>query len=209
MKVTKYPQSCLALEKESKRLIIDPGSFVAAKYSAADLPTADAILLTHEHQDHADPELLRSLARGGIPIIGNQSTADTLNNIVTQIVQDGEQFEVAGFQITARELPHCLMTDGSEGPQNTGFVIDGAFFHPGDGDAIENLRVTTLAAPIAGPDISPRDVLAFIKQVQCTKVVPIHYDYFPNDPYFVAERVKSQLPDVEFVVLGNGESAAI
>jgi L-ascorbate metabolism protein UlaG (beta-lactamase superfamily) len=209
MKVTKYPQSCLVLEKEGKCLIIDPGSLVSSKYSASDLPRPDAILLTHEHQDHADPELIKSLAGEEVPVVGNQSTADTLNNIVTQVVRDGEAFEVAGFQMTARELPHCLMQDGSEGPQNTGYVVDSVFFHPGDGDSIENLRVATLALPIAGPDISPRDVFDFIKQVQCEKVVPIHYDYFPGDPNFYANLAKSSDLAVEFIVLDNGESAEV
>lgn len=206
MKVTKYPQSCLVLEKGGKRLLIDPGSFVSAKYKASDLPPADAILITHEHPDHADPEFIRELVSEGKPVIGNQSTADTLNNIVTQIVQDNELFETAGFKIQARELPHCLMVDGSEGPQNTGYVIDGVFFHPGDGVSIENLQVDTLAAPIAGPDISPHDVFNFIKQVKCSKVVPIHYSYFPADADFYANRAKNDAPGVEFVVLADGQS---
>lgn len=209
MKVTKYPQSCLVLEKDGKCLLIDPGSLVSQKYSADDLPRPDAILLTHEHSDHADPELIRSLAGAGVPVVGNQSTADTLNNIVTQIVRDGEVFEAAGFQIVARELPHCLMTDGSEGPQNTGYVVDGTFFHPGDGYSIDNLQVVTLAAPIAGPDISPRDLFTFIRQVKCDKVVPIHYDYFPSDPRFYANMAKDEVPGVEFVVLDNGQSAEL
>lgn len=209
MKVTKYPQSCLLLEKNDKRLLIDPGALVSPKYMAKDLGPVDAILITHEHSDHADPELLKSLTGKGIPVIGNQSTSDTLNNIVTQIVRDGEQFELAGFQIQARELPHCLMVDGSEGPQNTGYVVDGVFFHPGDGDSIDDLQVTTLAVPIAGPDIGPRDVFDFIKQVQCEKVVPIHYDYFPADPNFYANLAKSSNLGVEFIVLDNGQSAEV
>src|SRR5487761_1121979 len=107
MKVTKYPQSCLIIEQNGKRLAIDPGSLVAAKYSAQEWLPLNAVLITHEHGDHADPELIRGLAAGGVPVVANQSTKNLLGEIVMQAVADGESFDVAGFNVTARELPHC------------------------------------------------------------------------------------------------------
>jgi L-ascorbate metabolism protein UlaG (beta-lactamase superfamily) len=32
MQLTKYPQSCLIVEVESHRLLIDPGTFLSARY---------------------------------------------------------------------------------------------------------------------------------------------------------------------------------
>ncbi len=209
MKVTKYPQSCLVIEDNSKRLIIDPGSFVSAKYKVTDLLPVDGILITHEHADHADPALLQALVgQAQTPVVSNQGTRDTLGEVVSQVVKDQEEFELAGFKIKARELPHCLMVDGSPGPQNTGFVIDSVFFHPGDGIAIEDLKVDKAAVPIVGPDISPHDVHSFIRQVGCSKVIPIHYDYFPNDPEFMAKMLGGD-SGLQFVVLANGESADV
>jgi len=210
MKVTKYPQSCLLVEQGGKRLAIDPGSFVSAKYTAQDLLPLDAILITHEHVDHADPKLLRALTQGDIvPVIANQSTKNLLGELVSQVVGDGESFEAAGFQVTARELPHCLGVDGSEGPQNTGFIIGGAFFHPGDGISLEGLHVDAAAIPIAGPDISAKDVFDFIKQLGCRTVIPIHYDAFLENPQLLASRADSVAPGVKFVVLDDGQFAEL
>jgi L-ascorbate metabolism protein UlaG (beta-lactamase superfamily) len=209
MKITKYPQSCLILEENGKRLGIDPGSFVAEKYKAEDLLPLDAILITHEHADHADPDLLRQLASDGLPVIGNQSTKDLLGDIVTQIVADGEDFEAAGFQVTARELPHCLMPDGSAGPQNTGYVISGTFFHPGDGVSLEGLHVDAAAIPIAGPDVSAKGAFDFIKQLGCQTVIPIHYSFFREDPNVLAQFAPNIVPGVKFVVLDDGQSAEL
>lgn len=210
MKVTKYPQSCLILGKNGKRLAIDPGSLVSAKYRATELMPLDGILITHEHPDHADPALLKALATSTMPVIGNQSTASTLGEgIITQVVADAEHFSVAGFEVTARELPHCPMMDGSAGPQNTGYVIDGVFFHPGDGVAIEDLQVTQTAVPIAGPDISPRDVYGFITQVGAQTVVPIHYDVFPADPEFFADLLQRYDSGLKVIVLASGQSAEL
>jgi L-ascorbate metabolism protein UlaG (beta-lactamase superfamily) len=210
MKVTKYPQSCLLIEEEGRRLLIDPGSFVSKQFTANDLLPVDAILITHEHADHLDSSLLKSLtAQGNIPVVGNASTAEAHAGVITKVVSDRDSFDVAGFHVTVRELPHCLMLDGSPGPQNSGYVIDGVFFHPGDGISIDDLRVENAAVPIAGPDVSPKDIYGFIRQLGCKAVVPIHYDYFPNDPKFVAQLLQSMNDDVKVVVLDNGQSTDI
>src|ERR1700722_20185296 len=105
MKVTKYPQSCLIVEHNGKRILIDPGSFVAEKYKPEDIGQVDAILITHEHPDHVDVGMIRSLARTmNIDIVANVSAAKILNNLATKIVKDGETFSVAGgIQVSAHE----------------------------------------------------------------------------------------------------------
>lgn len=210
MKVTKYPQSCLIIEEQGKRIVIDPGALVSDKFTAQDLLPLDAILITHEHEDHADPELIRELVKDNdTQVIANQSTKNLLGDLVTKVVSDNEEFEVAGIKIVARELPHSLMVDGSAGPQNTGYVVDEVFFHAGDGIKLDNLQVQAAAIPIAGPDISVRDVFDFIKQLRCTTVVPIHYDYFLENPNLLADIGQSTLRDVKFVVLDNGQSTEL
>jgi len=208
MKVTKYPQSCLIIENDGKRALIDPGAFVTAKYSVSDLLPLDLVLITHEHEDHIDPALLNQiLADTKIPVVANASTAKLLGDKVTNIIEDKQSVEIAGFKITARELPHCLMVNGSEGPQNTGYVINDYFFHPGDGIKIADFQIDKTAVPIAGPDISPKDVFDFIKDVGANTVIPIHYDFFKENP----EMLKNEyfFPGVNAVILENGETAEI
>jgi len=210
MKVTKYPQSCLIIEHKGSRLIIDPGNFVAEKYKATDLGRIDGILITHEHSDHADINLIRNLIGDRkVDVVGNKSTADSLKTLVTKIVSDGESFTVAGIQVIAKELPHVAMIDGSMGPQNTGYLIDAVFFHPGDGIKISGLNARTAAVPIAGPDISFRDSVDYLKSVNCKIAIPVHYDYFISNPEQFAHIAKSILPDVKITVLNSGESTEI
>jgi L-ascorbate metabolism protein UlaG (beta-lactamase superfamily) len=209
MKITKYPQSCLVIEHNNKRLIIDPGSLVSQRYKAADMLPLDGILITHEHVDHADPEFIKSLVNGeNIPVVGNQSTANLLGNLVSLVIKNGDELDVAGFAIKAFELPHCNMVDGSPGPQNTGFIVNKTFFHPGDGVEINNLKIKASAVPIAGPDISPHDVYKFVMDLGCQTVIPIHFDYFPGDPHFIAT-ILSGNASIKVVVLENGETVEV
>lgn len=206
MRITKYPQSCLLLEKDGGRVLIDPGSFVAEKYAAEDFLPLDGVLVTHEHADHADEGLLTALAKADVRIVTNASTADVLSDITTEVVEDGSEIELGGFSVRAHELPHCLMVDGSEGPQNTGFIIDGTFFHPGDGVSTTGVSVDAAAVPIAGPDVSPHDSYAFTQSLGAQIVIPVHYDFFVNDPEFFRQTVARFDGNVNVVPLGDGDS---
>lgn len=212
MKVTKYPQSCLIIEKPGARIIIDPGAFVEGQgFTLDDLGRVDGILLTHEHQDHADPPLIKKLVgTRDIPVIGNESTQKYLgDDVVTTLILDEEELDVAGFRVTAHELPHCDMPDGSPGPQNTGYIIDGVLFHPGDGVKTQGVTTRAVAAPVAGPDVSPRDAFDLAASVGAKVMIPIHYDYFKEDADLLADIAASLMLPFEVKPLKNGESLEI
>lgn len=200
MEVTKYAQSCLVVAGDAGRLLIDPGGLGLGSHTLDDVGDVDAVLYTHQHPDHFDPAQVDALRERGVTMYGNADVCGLVGDGANE-VRDGETFEVAGFAVTARDLPHVEMVDGSPGPPNTGYVIDGRFFHPGDGTDIE-LEVDDLALPIAGPSISFRDAYRMTAALRSRRVIPIHYDFFVADP--------ARFPDfcdiAEVIILGHGES---
>src|SRR3989344_7283529 len=177
MKVTRFTQSCLLIEDDDSRIVIDPsGEEVGNNFGKL-----DAVLYTHEHSDHFDPELTMQFMGQGIPVYANDSTAKQISS-QPNIVKDGQEVEIGSFKIKIIELPHCPMPDGSAGPQNVGYLINKKLFHPGDGKELVGLQVDNLAWPITGPDISPRDAFDFAKQVAAKLVIPIHYDVLGANP---------------------------
>lgn len=179
MKVTRYFQSCLLIEEGNTRILIDPSGHETER--AADLGKLDAVIYTHEHADHFDADLAQKFAEKSIPIYANESTAKQMKS-QPNIVSDGQEFEVGGIKIQAKELPHCLMIDGSPGPQNTGYLIDSLLFHPGDGTELADLKVDNLAVPISGPDVSFKDACSFLNRAGAKLAIPIHYDFVGTKP---------------------------
>ena len=60
MRLTHLGHSAVLVETDDARVLIDPGNFSDAWHGLTDL---DAILITHSHPDHADPEHLPALVR--------------------------------------------------------------------------------------------------------------------------------------------------
>ncbi|NED49711.1 MBL fold metallo-hydrolase, partial [Micromonospora aurantiaca] len=57
MRLTKFGHACVQITEDDRTIVIDPGSFSEASGALA---AADAVLITHEHFDHFDPDALRA-----------------------------------------------------------------------------------------------------------------------------------------------------
>ncbi len=182
MRVTRFPQSCLVVETEAARIAIDPGTFVTARHELSELGALDAVLYTHRHADHLDVEVVDALRAQGAELFGNADVVALLGAQRCTQVDAGRPFAAAGVEIAPHDLPHVVMVDGSPGPPNTGYLVDGTLFHPGDGIELTGLQAPVAAIPIAGPSISFHDAYRFVRQLGAQRIVPMHYDAFVADP---------------------------
>ena len=206
MKVTRYEQSCMVVEIGKVRILIDPGFPFTDKHKISELGKLDAVFITHEHADHFNKEFCEKLADTTI-IHVNESTDKLLDNPNKIVVKDNDLVEIDGKLIVkVRELPHCLMPDGSEGPQNTGYLINDMLFHPGDGVDISGVSVDNLALPIIGPDVSPKDAFEFARQVEAKKAIAIHHEVFGVNPSVYKMFAERNNQPFEIVVLEPGQS---
>ncbi|HEX6255023.1 MAG TPA: MBL fold metallo-hydrolase [Euzebyales bacterium] len=205
MRLTKYPQSCILIEHDDGgRLLIDPGNVAMDAMAFEAFGAIDAVLFTHRHADHCDVRAVDAIAERGLPVHANADVCGQID-IEAAEVTGGQTFSAAGFEITALDLPHVQMVDGSDGPPNTGFVLDGRLLHPGDAVQAGGTRVDILAAPIAGPSVSFRDTYVMVEQTGARTVIPIHYDVFLADPDLFAG-----FCDIATVaVLDHGESTTL
>lgn len=209
MKVKKFPQSHLVLEKNGKTLIIDPGYITFEKgFKVSDFQRADAYLISHQHDDHLGPETIKEVV-GRAPVYGNSDVVKKLKEVGVlnaHEMKNMEEVEVAGFRIKAVDLPH-FKKPGFEMPPNTGFLVDGVFFHPGDGDKAPHIHSDNAAVPIGGWTINLNTALEFSKGIGAKVVVPIHFDWYKADAHEFKKMAEAE--GIEVRILDHGEETEI
>lgn len=183
MEITKYPQSCLKIERNGRAIIFDIGSFATAKYSISEFGKLDAVIYTHRHPDHLDLGVIDELHANGVAIYGNSDVAEAITKEYVEVVEEGEELIVAGFKLKSLHMEHCLLVDGSETVKNTGFVIEDKLLVPGDSVIAGDLSIEVAALPIFGPDISFHDTYKMAVDLGAKVVIPIHYDIAKMDPH--------------------------
>lgn len=89
----------LALGFGDQVLYVDPAR---ADFSA--LPAASAILITHGHGDHFDPEVLAKVVGAGVPILTSEEVFGKLTpelQAQAAIIRNGESGEIVGVPVDA------------------------------------------------------------------------------------------------------------
>jgi L-ascorbate metabolism protein UlaG (beta-lactamase superfamily) len=172
-----------------------------------ELPHLDAVLITHEHDDHADPASVRAVAARfpGIRVIGPAPALDIVRGPDVRVQPVGDDrgwIEITrGIRVrpTASAHPSLeMLPDG--GDRWCGFVIEVdsvRAWHAGDTSASDEVVASAKAARplhvaflpvnernharermgIVG-NMSPREALALADEVGVPWVIPIHWDLF-------------------------------
>ena len=138
MRVTKFTHSCLRVEGGGAVLVVDPGAF--SERSALD--GADAVLITHEHFDHLDPDRVRRAQAEdpSLQIFANKAVAEQLSDLKIKVIGHEDAFSVAGFDIQVYGDLHALIHADIPQVVNTGFLVEGEVFHPGDSFTVPGQR---------------------------------------------------------------------
>ena len=181
MRFTKLGHSCVRLEKDGAVLVIDPGSFSDA---AAALDGATAVMVTHEHPDHLDADAIRAALSSdpGITLWANQSVCAQFGDFGDQVheVRHGDALEVAGFSVHVYGVDHALIHRDIPLVVNTGFLVEGELFHPGDSYTVPEDPVNTLLLPISAPWLKAGEMIDYFRAVGPARGYAIH-DAILND----------------------------
>lgn len=173
MRVTKFGHACVRLEKNSRAIVIDPGAMTPEPEALAGV---EAVLITHEHFDHFEPERLRAAAADNPDLIvytcpGVARHLPELGDRV-RVVRDGDVLDVAGFDITVVGEKHHFSHPDVPPVDNVGFLIDKEVFHPGD--ALTVVDVPTLLVPGNAPWMTVPDLIMYLRKVSPRRAYAIH-----------------------------------
>ena len=174
MRLTKLEHACVRLEKDGAVLVIDPGT-----WSGPDaLDGATAVLITHEHFDHLNPDTLRAAltADPSLQLWTNATVAGQFAGFGGRVhaVAHGDTFRVEGFDVHVYGQDHAVLHRDIPLVLNTGFMIDGEVFHPGDALTVPEDRVPTLLLPGNAPWLNVSDLIDYGREVAPDRGFVIH-----------------------------------
>lgn len=177
--MTHLGHACLLVEMADRRVLIDPGNF-SSGYE--DLRGLDAIIVTHNHPDHFDPDRAPAFlrAQSGVPVHTDPLTAEKLRaeGVSAVPTAEGITFEVGGITVSPVGELHAFNHPKMPRIPNVGVVLrapgEPSLFHPGDAYDGEPGEVDVLAHPLNAPWTASRDSIGFVSRIAPKHVVPIH-----------------------------------
>ncbi len=176
MRLTKYAHACVTLDNGGEYLLIDPGTLTP---EAADLVAGTTVvLITHEHFDHFDEQMLESAlsSRPELRVFGPAAVVQRWAGRPGQVqaVKAGDTFEAAGMDVAVFGELHALIHPDIAQVANVGYLIDGLVYHPGDAYHVPGAPVDTLLLPTSGPWTKLADAVELVREVEPRQVIQIH-----------------------------------
>ncbi|MHA2231673.1 MAG: MBL fold metallo-hydrolase [Candidatus Hodarchaeales archaeon] len=181
LKINPVIHGSLFFEFQGKVIHVDPIS--RADYSS--LPKADVILITHQHRDHLEPELIEKLRKPNTTIIGTESCSQALEDYL--MMKNGDQREVEdliieavpAYNIVRERSPGVKFHPKGEG---NGYVItfgDKRVYIAGDTEGIPEMKdlknIDIAFVPINLPyTMTPEEAAECVKQFRPRVVYPYH-----------------------------------
>lgn len=175
MRLTKLGHACVRLEKDGATLVIDPGGFTDA---AAALAGAAAVLVTHEHPDHLDDVAIRAAMTAGqeLTLWANHSVCGLFPEFGDRVheVGHGDAVSVSGFDVHVYGERHAVVHPDIPVLANSGFLVDGTVFHPGDALTIPEDPVPVLLVPVSAPWLKLSEMIDYYRAVAPARGFAIH-----------------------------------
>jgi L-ascorbate metabolism protein UlaG (beta-lactamase superfamily) len=180
MQLTKYGHACVTLEKDGRRIVLDPGGLTPEDATLG----AEAILITHEHFDHFSGQVVRAACARDpdIRVLTCPPVAAQLDGLGPglRVVGEGDSIEVAGFDVQVHGEWHAVVHPDIPRVRNVGFLIDGSLFHPGDALTLPGTAISTLLLPVHAPWSRTGDLIDWVREAAPEQTLAIH-DGLLND----------------------------
>ncbi len=209
MQLTHFGHSCLLAtfpdgEGGDTSVLFDPGNF---SHGFEGITGLSAILITHQHPDHADPARLPALvdANPQAKLYADPMTAAQLGAPWTA-VNVGDAFSVGHLAVRGVGGKHAVIHPDIPVIDNISYLLgDGdhpaRLMHPGDALFVPGEPVDVLATPAAAPWMKISEAVDYLRAVAPTRAVPIHQAIIEPNARGIYYGRLTELTNADFQVL--------
>lgn len=211
MQLTKHTHATVVLRDGDHSLVIDPGAYTP---NSADLVAGTAaVLVTHDHPDHFDADVLTA-ALDAQPDLRVWAPADVVTALGAHdgrvtAVAPGDTIQAGGFAVQVHGGDHAVIHADLPAMSNVGYLVDGRVFHPGDSYSVPDTAVETLLVPTSGPWAKLSELVDFIRAVGPTRAVQVHDLMLSEAGRGMFAQYSGQLTGIELLTLQDGESIEV
>lgn len=173
MELTKYEHACFTLAKDNQVLVVDPGGWTT-DFTAPD--HVIAVVITHEHADHFDTELIAAILDKNPEaiIVAPESVTKHIEAFPTRTVSAGDTAAFGAFALRFIGGTHATIHPSMPSITNLGVIINELIYHPGDSFALPDQAVDTLALPVSAPWLKISETIDFLTTVKPRFTFPAH-----------------------------------
>lgn len=177
MDITHLGHSSVLVDVDGTRILLDPGNFSDGWH---DLTELDAVVITHLHPDHVDPEKVPALiARNpGARVIVEPGVPDAVNLPTAERLPADSSVRIGTVLLSSVGGQHAVIHRDLPVIGNIGVVLSAAghptMFHPGDSLAACPPGIDVLALPAMGPWAAMKEHIDFARTVGAPLGFPIH-----------------------------------
>lgn len=204
MELTHFGHSCLLADFGGTTVLFDPGNF---SHGFEGITGLSAILITHQHPDHADPDRLPALveANPGAALFADPQTAAQLGG-AWQAIRAGDEVVVDRLTVRGVGGRHAVIHPEIPVIDNTSYLIGDSehparLMHPGDSLFIPDEAIDVLATPAAAPWMKISEAVDYLRAVAPRHAVPIHQAIISPDARGIYYGRLSEMTDTDFRVL--------
>lgn len=212
MQLTHFGHSCLLAEFSRTRLLFDPGVF---SHGFEGITGLSAILVTHQHPDHADPRRLPALlqANPDAALFADPQTAALLGD-PWRAVNVGDVVTVADLTIRGAGGRHAVIHPEIPVIDNISYLVGDAdhaahLMHPGDALFVPEEPVHILATPAAAPWMKISEAVDYLRAVAPTHAVPIHQGIVAPEARGIFYGRLTEMTSTDFRVLPEENAVAL
>lgn len=221
MKITKYNQSCLLVETNGKRILVDPGNIgYTDDIFEKEWINIDYILITHKHPDHCLADTINKIVvRDSARLYTTYEVVENQPLYGANVIKAGDIIDDKIIKIYVTKAVHGYLPHmkNNEVKENVGYIVDDgkkSVYITSDTIGFNNnYKCDVICMPFNGNGLTLGilDGILFAKETGAKLILPIHTQH-PNPAMNpIVKELEKSLSDneLQYKILNINESIEI